>query len=244
LGDYSYRSTATCWLNKIKPIDSITKINIGNEDRQTSKGLDQYMNNFGLTKQYYSYDYQNVHILTMMMESSYSTGDDQYDFVVNDLQTASLNPDIDWIIVNIHDWIYRSSNYNPHNDDLAEVYHPVFDQYDVDLVLSGHDHKYHRTYPIKFNPSNSINPIVTDNNPNDYISPQGQVYAVVGTGGVNLGTIVGSSPFVASKQDDYFGQLDIRFTDDSSKLEGRFYRNGDNAILDSFRITKTGAGGS
>jgi hypothetical protein len=65
LGDYSYRSTATCWLNKIKPIDSITKINIGNEDRQTSKGLDQYMNNFGLTKQYYSYDYQNVHILTM-----------------------------------------------------------------------------------------------------------------------------------------------------------------------------------
>jgi hypothetical protein len=29
LGDYSYEKTATCWLNLIKPVESITKINIG-----------------------------------------------------------------------------------------------------------------------------------------------------------------------------------------------------------------------
>lgn len=32
LGDYSYQSTATCWLNAINTIDSITKINIGNHE--------------------------------------------------------------------------------------------------------------------------------------------------------------------------------------------------------------------
>jgi Calcineurin-like phosphoesterase len=243
LGDYSYRDSASCWLEKIQPIDSITKINIGNEDLGPDL-LDEYINHFGLTQLYYSYDYQNVHILTMMMESDYFNDSAQYDFVVNDLQTASQNPNIDWIIVNMHEWVYRASNYNPHNDDLAEVYHPLFDQYDVDLVLSGHDHKYHRTYPIKFNPSNPISPMITDDEPRNYIDPQGQIYAVVGTGGVNLGTIVGTSPFIVKHQDDFFGQLDIRFTNNGSKLDGRFYKNDDNEIFDRFSITKNVGGGS
>jgi hypothetical protein len=242
LGDYSYEDSASCWLEKIESIDSITKINIGNEDDDDR--LDQYMDHFGLTQLYYSYDYQNVHILTMMKESSYSNDSDQFDFVVNDLQNASQNPNIDWIIVNMHDWVYRASNYNPHNDDLSEVYHPLFDQYNVDLVLSGHDHKYHRTYPIKFNPSNPISPTITDDEPSNYIDPQGQIYAVVGTGGVNLGTIVGTSPFIVKHQDDFFGQLDIMFTNNGSKLEGRFYKNEDNDIFDRFSITKNVGGGS
>jgi len=161
LGDYSYRDSASCWFEKIQPIESITKINIGNEDKGSDR-LDQYKDHFGLTQLYYSYDYQNVHILTMMMESSYSNDSDQFDFVVDDLQNASQNPNIDWIIVNMHEWVYRASNYNPHNDDLAEVYHPLFDQFNVDLVLSGHDHKYHRTYPVKFNPNNHASPTITD----------------------------------------------------------------------------------
>jgi hypothetical protein len=32
LGDYSYSNTPTCWLNIVKPIKSITRINIGNHD--------------------------------------------------------------------------------------------------------------------------------------------------------------------------------------------------------------------
>lgn len=243
LGDYSYGDSASCWFEKIESIDNITKINIGNEDLGSDR-LDQYEDHFGLTHLYYSYDYQNVHILTMMIESSYTNDSDQFDFVLNDLQNASQNPNIDWIIVNMHDWVYRASNYNPHNDDLAEVYHPLFDQFNVDLVLSGHDHKYHRTYPVKFNPNNQPSPTITDDEASNYIDPQGQIYAVVGTGGVNLGTIVGTSPFVVKHQDDFFGQLDIRFTNNGSKLEGRFYKNDNNEIFDRFSITKNVGGGS
>jgi alkaline phosphatase D len=147
---------------------------------------------------------------------------------------------MDWIIVTIHDWVYRSSSTNPYNDDLSEVYHPLFDKYDVDLVLSGHDHRYHRSYPLKFNLDNPISPIVTNNNTDNYINPQGQVYAVVGTGGSNPASpTVGSSPFIASQHEDIFGQLDIRFINNGGKLEGRFYKNGNNVILDSFSITKS-----
>lgn len=237
LGDFSYKDSARCWLEKIGPLDRIMKITIGNEDLGSNR-LDQYVDHFGLTELYYSYQYQNVHVLTMMFESSYSTDSDQYDFVVNDLDTASRNPDIDWIIVTMHDWVYRASNYNALNNDLAEVYHPIFDKYDVDLVLSGHDHKYHRTHPIKFNPNDPASPIISDDKSTNYVDPEGQIYAVVGTGGVNLGNIIGSSPFAAKYQDEFFGQLDINFTNNGTKLEGRFYINDDDKIFDSFSITK------
>jgi hypothetical protein len=36
LGDYSYQSSAQCWLDIIKPIDSKTKISIGNHDDTSS----------------------------------------------------------------------------------------------------------------------------------------------------------------------------------------------------------------
>jgi len=245
LGDYSYRSTATCWLDDIEPIDSITKINIGKHEDDNSEDYNTYINHFHLGNPYYSYNLNNVHILTMDSDrTSYASGSAQYNFVINDLQSASQNPNIDWIIVNIHQWIYRSSSSNPVNDDVAEIYHPFFDQYGVDLVLAGHDHKYHRTFPIKFNPGNPLKPIVTSTNTNDYTDPQGTIFAVVGTGGINLSPIDGSSPFIASAQDDYFGQLDIKITNTGAKLEARFYPNGGGSTKDSFSITKTGGGGS
>ena len=87
-GDYSYTSTATCWLNTINPIKSITRINIGNHENDANEGNSQYMNAFGLSKQYYSFDYVNAHVLTMATEISFSKGSAQYNFVENDLKTA------------------------------------------------------------------------------------------------------------------------------------------------------------
>ena len=49
LGDYSYASTGTCWFNKIGPIDSITKIAIGNHEDDDSEGFSSYMSHFGLS---------------------------------------------------------------------------------------------------------------------------------------------------------------------------------------------------
>jgi hypothetical protein len=54
LGDYSYQTTAKCWLNVIKPIEKKVKINIGNHESSPKYGLNQYMKAFGLSKQYYS----------------------------------------------------------------------------------------------------------------------------------------------------------------------------------------------
>ena len=80
LGDYSYEKTATCWMNLIKPVDSITKINIGNHE--DSDGLlNTYLSHFGLSKQFYSNDIKNVHVLTMSTEEKFETDSEQYSFV-------------------------------------------------------------------------------------------------------------------------------------------------------------------
>ena len=52
LGDFSYQKTAKCWFNIIKPIDKITKINIGNHDDESKSLLNSYLSHFDSKKQY------------------------------------------------------------------------------------------------------------------------------------------------------------------------------------------------
>ena len=245
LGDYSYASTATCWFNAIKPIDSKTKINIGNHDDESSSLLNSYKNHFGLSNQYYSFNQQYVHILTMSTEQSTSSGSPQFNFVRNDLIAASQNPNIKWIIVNMHKPIYSSPNTCGDSacqgsSSLRDTYHPLFDLYGVDFVFQGHTHNYQRTYPLKYDPSSPSSPTRTSTNLNTYNNPEGQIYAIVGTGGINFHGLSGKAYFTAKQQDELFGALDLRFTNDGTKVEGKFYPNdGSKPIQDQFTITKS-----
>src|SRR6187431_3275645 len=240
LGDYSYEKTATCWLNLIKPVESITKINFGNHEDSDSL-LNSYLSHFSLTKQFYSYDIQNVHVLTMSTEEKFETDSEQYSFVVNDLRNAANNPDTKWIIVNMHYPFYASPNTCKEsdcagNEEYREIYHPLFDKYGVDLVLQGHVHNYQRSYPLNFNQESSSKPLVTSTSKADYQNPNGVIFAIVGTGGVNFHGLSGSAPFMAYQQDSKFGILDMHFSD--NKLDAKFVTN-DGSTLDHFSISKT-----
>jgi hypothetical protein len=62
LGDYSYRNTANCWFDIIAPLQDRMKIAIGNHDdcygrKENPSLLAEYMNNFSLTEQCYSFNY-------------------------------------------------------------------------------------------------------------------------------------------------------------------------------------------
>jgi hypothetical protein len=241
LGDYSYEKTATCWLNLIKPVDSITKINIGNHEVESDGLVNTYLSHYGLSKQFYSYDIKNVHVLTMSTEEKFETDSEQYSFVVNDLRNAANNPDIKWIIVSMHYPFYASPNTCKEsdcagNEEYRELYHPLFDKYGVNLVLQGHVHNYQRSYPLNFNQESSSNPLVTSTSKANYENPKGVIFAIVGTGGVNLHGLSGSASFMAYQQDSKFGILDMHFSD--NKLDAKFVTN-DGAPLDHFSISKT-----
>ena len=242
LGDYSYQSTATCWLNIIRPTDSITKIAIGNHEDDDNEDYQKYISHFGLTNPYYSFNYNNVHVLVMDTDrTSFSSGSSQYNFVQSDLKTASQNPSINWIIVTFHKPIYTSPNACSSCDPSStfrNTYHPLFDQYGVDLVLQGHVHNYQRTFPLKYNPSSPSSPIKTSSSTSTYSDPEGEIYAIVGTGGINFHSLSGKSSFVVSQQDKRFGYMDIIFTNDRTTLQAKYYLDS-GSVSDQFTIKKT-----
>jgi hypothetical protein len=57
---------------------------------------------------------------------------------------------IDWIIVQMHQCAASSSATGNGSDlGIREEWLPLFDRYQVDLVLNGHDHDYERSFPVR-----------------------------------------------------------------------------------------------
>ena len=253
LGDYSYleegSSSDDCWLNIISAIKSRTRITIGNHEDDSAEGFSSWMSSFGLSSTYYAFTYGNARIIVMDSDrNEFSSGSSQHSFVKSQLQSASSDSNIKWIIVYIHKPFYTAPNSCSSSGctntgsiatSLRNGYHAMFDQYGVDVVLAGHVHNYQRTFPIKYDPASPSSPTRTSTATTDYFDPVGQIYVIVGTGGQGIFGL-GSKPyFVKYQQDDRFGALDINIENNGYTLAGRYYTN-DGVKRDVFKITKTG----
>ena len=240
LGDYSYEADADCWLETISPINDRMKISIGNHDSDEEEGPEitaQLLNHFKLNKQYYSFNKGNVFFLVMSTQDSYSENSQQFNFVKQELEKASKDPNIDWIVVYYHKPIYTSSTKHAGLTSFRDIYHPLFDQYKVDLVLSGHNHNYQRSFPLHFNEADSDIPTIVNKNPNTYNEIGAPIFITSGTGGVGLHSLGAQAEFNV-KQFGKFGHLNIDVSrNDSNKLIGTFYDLTGNK-LDEFTITK------
>jgi hypothetical protein len=251
LGDYSYQSTGTCFFNLVdsKGIKSRSKIAIGNHEDESSEGFSGYMSFFGLSQTYYAFTYGNARVIVMDSDrNSFSSGSSQYNFVINQLQSASQDSNIKWIIVYLHKQMYTSpntcgsgscSNTGSDATNLRNTYHAKFVQYGVDVVLNGHLHNYQRTYPIAYDSGSPSSPTITSTASTEYNDPTGQIFVTVGTGGINLHALSGKASFVEDQQDDRFGSLDLSIENNGYTLAGRYYTN-DGVKRDVFKITKTG----
>jgi hypothetical protein len=165
----------------------------------------------------------------------YDIDSPQYNFVKNDLEAASQNPMIKWIVVYSYRPQCSSPSEHPGNRDVRDTFHPLFQKYNVDLVLQAHNHNYQRTYPIKYNETSSSQPIVTDSNSSTYENPEGKMYVTVGTGGAHLHDLDGKAMYVSNQYMGH-GFLDISLTHNGRNLTGVFNSNDD--IEDTFTIIK------
>ncbi|MGB8100414.1 MAG: metallophosphoesterase, partial [Nitrososphaeraceae archaeon] len=237
LGDLSYqRDNADCWLNIVAPVEPKLKIVLGDHDYDSDSVLKQYKNHFNMSQEYYSFNYENVHFIALATEIPFDINSSQYNFVKNDLEAASKNPDIIWTIVYSYRPQYSSPSEHPGNSFLRDLYHPLFQKYNVDIILQAHNHNYQRTYPINYNNESSSSPLVTDNDIESYKDPAGQVYVTVGTGGSVLHDLSGKARYMAV-QYLAFGFLDISITSNGRNLTGIFYSS-DGTIKDHFTVIK------
>ncbi len=161
--------------------------------------------------------------------------EEQYKFVLDDLEKASKNKNIDWIIVMFHKPMYSSLSKQLEEYIMRDKYQPLFDKYNVDLVISGHNHIYSRTLPLSFNKANISQPIVdqhsTGNNYDDnnysnnnttFTNPNGTTFLVVGVGGAELHRITEEQYYIANQYNKGFGFVDLNI-DGKKKLDGTFY---------------------
>ena len=152
---------------------------------------------------------------------------EQYQFVLEDLEKTSQNKNIDWIFVMFHKPMYSPLSKQFEEYIIRDKYQPIFDKYGVDLVIQGHNHIYSRTLPLSLNKLDISQPIVdknsssTSNNNNIFTNPQGTIFLVVGVGGEELHRIESVPYYVANHYNKGFGFADIKI--DGKRLDVKFY---------------------
>lgn len=113
---------------------------------------------------YYSFTYGNARFISLDTKDDPEhaarfgyVGDpasDQYQWLLRELSDARRDPGIDWIVVYFHHAPYSASTgFGGHGSHLPtrRALSPLFDGYQVPLALSGHDHDYQRSRPIRGN---------------------------------------------------------------------------------------------
>src|ERR1700733_5304021 len=80
------------------------------------------------------------------------------------LAQARRDPSVDMIVVFMHQCA-MSTSVPGNGSDLAirQAWLPLFDKYEVDLVLSGHEHDYERTYPVRGYDAGQLGTVVAPN---------------------------------------------------------------------------------
>ncbi len=248
LGDLSEVKNPDCFFDLFSRANKTDKLKVvlGSDDidniNDHSSRFNQYMRHFNLVTPFYSFDY---YFLAMASGTDtvipYASGSPQYNFVNDDLAQASINENIDWIIVFGYRPFYSSPTAHPGPQNLRNTYPPLFEKYGVDLILTAHNHNYQRTYPILSNIERTGKPIIKDgNNTSDYENPGAPIYVTAGTGGAPLQELDGQSQFVANQFSE-IGFLNVNITseDTGKQIQAAFDNSNNGTIMDHFTITKS-----
>lgn len=98
---------------------------------------------------WFSYDYGNVHMVSISTEHCFESGCDQMVWLEKDLQAAVANRDsVPWIVLNMHRPMYASEEDMNIDNEYRLGVEPLALQYDVDVIFQGHLHAYERIHPV------------------------------------------------------------------------------------------------
>ena len=169
---------------------------LGNHDVHTQNGQ-PFLDAFYLptassgTERWYSFDHGNVHFIGL--DSTQVSSATQSAWLRNNLVAARASG-AQWIFVTLHHPPYSSGTVHGRNMAVYQNWCPVFEEFEVDAVFTGHDHIYERTTVRRdFYPGN-----------------RGVVYFVVGTGGAVTYSI-NTQPYSAFAQSKWGAlKVDVR----------------------------------
>ncbi|MFJ8473300.1 purple acid phosphatase family protein [Kitasatospora sp. NPDC094011] len=156
----------------------------------------------------YSWRYQNVGLISLdgndvcfnTPANLDHTKGRQRKWLDSRLAALRADPGIDFIVVYLHQCTYSTCHDNGAELGAQQDWAPLFDTYQVDLVLSGHNHVYERTDPIRA--GKATRKVASG----DTVDPvkDGTTYVVAGGGGGGLYTFPASDTYLGheTRNDD------------------------------------------
>ncbi|MFZ0665882.1 MAG: metallophosphoesterase family protein [Acidimicrobiales bacterium] len=152
----------------------------------------------------YSFTYGNVAFVSLDPNDvsyeipanlGYSHGQ-QTAWLGSTLSALRSDPSVNFIVVFFHHCAYSTCTTHGCEGGVQQFWTPLFDQYNVDLVINGHNHVYERTDPIIGGSPTTSAPIGTTVTP----ATQGTTYITAGGAGKSL--------YAFSAPDSYEGNID------------------------------------
>ncbi|MFD2081587.1 3',5'-cyclic AMP phosphodiesterase CpdA [Actinopolymorpha cephalotaxi] len=116
------------------------------------------------------------------------SGGAQERWLERELARSRANPDIDWIVVCMHQVVVSTvDKFNGADLGIRERWVPLFDRYGVDLVVCGHEHHYERSHPVRGQqPNDTRTPVPVDTRTDVVDAGAGTVHMVIGGGGTSV----------------------------------------------------------
>jgi hypothetical protein len=175
---------------------------------------------------YYSFNYQNVHVLVLNSESlNEFHWSAMYQFAKSDLESVNrkITP---WVFVAFHHPFFCSNvAHNDSNWFMRIEYEDLFHDNKVDMILQGHVHAYERTYPMY----------------NFQVDPTSTVYVTNGHGGNKEGLYpnwqIPSPSWSAYHDSSCYGFSTMEIFN-STHLHWKMIRASDSAVRDEFWLIR------
>ncbi|GAM25297.1 hypothetical protein SAMD00019534_084720 [Acytostelium subglobosum LB1] len=194
-------------------------------------GLMETKTNYHL---FYTIEYSHAFIIMLSSYDPYDEQSIQYKWLVQQLEHVQNNRHkFPWLIVGAHSPMYSSSTGHGGGDvNFRSAIEHLLKEYKVNLVISGHDHCYERSYPAyDGKPLNDL--------PDEYTSDMGTVHLLAGTGGADQDPWLPRPDWTAHRENSA-GYTKVKAS--PLTLEVTYLRyNG--SIGDRFRITNVDTDG-
>jgi len=115
---------------------------LGNHENQSPL----YFQNFELpnNEQWYSVERNNIHFVVLNSCIPIDTVSEQYLWLKNDL--AGINDSIKYTVAVFHYPPYSAGQHTEDEKGLRQTLIPLFEEYGIDIVFTGHDHDYERSF--------------------------------------------------------------------------------------------------
>jgi hypothetical protein len=151
---------------QIKSVDPDYRDTLWNNSCSTPSA---FLGHYDYGNSFYAFQHGLAQVIVLNSYTDSTPDSVQYQWLLGVLKTVDRSK-TPWIIVGFHCPLYTT--FMGHNGEVQTVQmkthmEPLFVQYGVNVIVSGHDHAYSRSHPLAF----------------DKVNPAGPIYLTLGAGG-------------------------------------------------------------